>query len=113
MTAIRNLGGRLPFLWLNAFLVGGWIFLLWPLFSPVFFTPIYAIYLTVLVLPALVYAYLALIGGNRINLGLLIASLFVFAIGESYLRLKVISPKQRWSGPIIANGQHPYYMFTG
>ena len=43
---------------------------------PVFFTPIYAIYLGVLVLPALTYAYLAVIGGNRINLGLLIATLF-------------------------------------
>jgi hypothetical protein len=62
MKAIRYLGGRQLFFWLNAVLVGGWIYLLWPLFSPVFFTPIYAIYLTALVLPALAYAYLALIG---------------------------------------------------
>jgi hypothetical protein len=113
MTTIRYFGGRPLFFWLNAVLVGSWLFLLWPLFSPIFFTPIYAVYLTVLVLPALAYAYMALIGGNRINLGLLIASFFVFAIGETYLRLKVTPPEERFSGPIVANGQHPYYGFTG
>lgn len=113
MTAIRYFGGRQLFFWLNAVLVGGWIYLLWPLFSPVFFTPTYAIYLTALVLPALAYAYLALIGGNRINFGLLITLLFVFAVGETYLRLKVNPPERRFSGPIVVNGQHPYYMFTG
>jgi hypothetical protein len=113
MTAIQYLGDRRLSFWLNAVLVGGWLYLLWPLFSPVFFTPIYAIYVTVLVLPALLYAYLALIGGNRLNLGLLIASFCVFGIGETYLRLKVAPPEQRFSGPIVTNGQHPYYMFTG
>ena len=78
-----------------------------------FFTPVYAIYLTVLILPALAYAYLALIGGSRINLGLLIAYIFVFASGETYLRLKIPPPEQRWSGPIVTDGQRPYYMFTG
>jgi lysophospholipase L1-like esterase len=87
--------------------------LLWPLFNPVFFSPIYAIYLTVLTLPALAYAYLALIGGSRINLGLLIALVFVFAVGEIYSRVRILQPEQRWSGPIVRNGQHPYYMFTG
>jgi hypothetical protein len=113
MTALRYLGGRPLSFWLNAVLIGGWLYLLWPLFSPIFFTPIYAIYLAVLVLPALAYAYLALIGDNRINLSLLIASLFVFAIGETYLRLKSSPLEQRGSAPIVANGQHPYYMFTG
>ena len=113
MTAIRYGGGRPLFFWLNAVLVGGWLFLLWPLFSPVFLSPIYAVYLALLVLPALAYAYLALIGGNRINFGLLIVSFLVFAIGETYLRLKITLPEERFSGPIVTNGQYPYYMFAG
>jgi hypothetical protein len=85
-----------------------WLYLLWPLFDPVFFNPIYAVYLMlILTLPALGYIYLALIGGRRINTGLLIACLCVFAVGEIYLRLR--KPEQRWISP----HPYPYYMFTG
>lgn len=111
--AIKYIAGRSVAFWLNAALVAGWLFLLWPLFDPVFFTPIYAAYLTVLTLPALGYTYLALIGGMRVNIGLLIACVLGFAIGESYLRFRIPAPEQRWSAPIVTNGQHPYYMFTG
>ena len=110
---MRYFACRPLFFWLNAVLVGGWLYLLWPLFSPVFFTPIYAIYLAALLLPAIAYAYLALIGGHRTNLGLLICLFFVLATGETYLRLKVDPRGDRFSRPIIANGQHPYYVFTG
>src|SRR5262249_27502211 len=34
-------------------------------------------------------------------------------ISETYLRLKADPPAERFSGPIVANGQHPYYVFTG
>src|SRR5262249_6257570 len=113
MTAIRYFAGRPLFFWLNAGLVGGWLYLLWSLFSSVFLSPKYFIYLAVLVLPAVAYAYLALIGDYRINFGLLVALFFVFAIGETYLRLAVAPPVETLSAPIAANGQHPYYMFTG
>src|SRR5262249_26189289 len=76
-----------------------------------YFTPKYFIYLAMLVLPPLAYAYLALIGGNRINLGLLIVSFFVFAIGETYLRL-VSSTEEGGFASIGTNGQQPYFMFT-
>ena len=111
--AIGYVAGRPVVFWLNAALLAGWLYLLWPLFDPVFFSPIYAVYLTILTLPALGYAYLALIGGRRINIGLLIVCVFGFAIGEIYLRLRIPAPEQRWSAPIVTNGQHPYYMFTG
>jgi len=112
MTSIGYFTERPLFFWLNVVLLGSWFYLLWPLFTPLYFTPKYFLYLAMLVIPALVYAYLALIGGNRINFGLLVVLLFVFAIGEAYLRL-VVPSEQRLSGPISANGQHPYYMFTG
>src|SRR5215813_4208551 len=112
MTAIRYFAGRPLFFWLNAALVGGWFYLLWPLFSPLYFTPKYFIYLAMLVLPALAYAYLTLIGGNRINLGLLIGSVFVFTIGEAYLRLGT-STEEGGFESVGSNRQHPYYMFTG
>ena len=105
--------GRPVAFWINAALCAVWLYLLWPLFYPVFLNPIYVIYLTILTLPALGYAYLALIGGRRINIGLLMACVFGFTLGETYLRLRIPAPEQRWSAPIVTNGQHPYYMFTG
>src|SRR5262249_12092446 len=79
----------------------------------VYFNLFYVVYLMILILPALAYAYLALVGGKQTNTGMLIACVCGFAIGEIYLRLMVPPPEQRWSAPIVTNGQHPYYMFTG
>src|SRR5262249_45528181 len=90
-----------------------WLYLIWPLFHPVYLNQIYVVFLMILTLPALGYAYLTLIGGKKVNIGLLIACVFAFTLGETYLRLWVPAPEQRWSGPIVTNGQHPYYMFTG
>jgi len=106
--AIGYVGGRPVTFWLNAAVVAVWLYLLWPLFDPVFFNPTYAIYLMlILTLPALGYIYLALIGGRRINTGLLIACVCVFAVGEIYLHLR--KPEHKWVVP----HPHPYYMFTG
>ena len=113
VVAIGYVAARPVTFWLNAALITVWLYLLWPLFDPVYVNPIYVVYLTILTLPALGYAYLALIGGRQINIGLMIACVFGFAIGETYLRLSIPAPGQRQSAPIAANGQHPYYMFTG
>jgi lysophospholipase L1-like esterase len=83
------------------------------LFGPVYLNLTYVIYLTTLTLPVLAFAYLALVGSRLINIGLLIACVCGLAIGEIYLRLRIPAPEQRWSAPIVRNGQHPYYMFTG
>src|SRR5262245_27577726 len=99
--------------WINAAMIAIWFYLLWPLFDPVYFNLFYVVYLTIRTLPALAYAYLALVGGRQINTGMMIACVCGFAIGEIYLRLMVPAPEQRWSAPIVTNGQHPYYMFTG
>jgi lysophospholipase L1-like esterase len=101
--------------WLNAAATAVWLYLVWPLFDPVFFNSIYAVYLTILTLPALGYAYLALVGGRRINTGLLVTCVCIFAIGEICLRLRTPAPENRWAAPIVTGGRHlhPYYMFTG
>jgi lysophospholipase L1-like esterase len=44
---------------------------------------------------------------------LLLLAVLGFAAGEAYVRLKFAPPEQGAAGPLIANGQHPYYMFTG
>ena len=111
--AIRFVVSRPVAFWINAALVTVWLYLLWPLLRPVYLNPTYVIYLTTLTLPVLAYAYLALVGGRLINIGLLIACVFCFALGEIYLRLRIPAPEQRFSAPIVSNGQHPYYMFTG
>jgi hypothetical protein len=101
----------IPF-WINTALVVVYAYLLWPMFNPVFFNVKYAVYLMVLTAPALTYAYLALIGGSRVNTALLIVGVLVFTIAETFLRLS--EPEQSKSpGSLFANGQHPYYMFTG
>ena len=107
------LGWRSIVFWINAMLVAVWLYLLWPLFDPVFFSLTYVIYMMVLTLPVLVYAYLALIGGAGINAALLIVSFLAFTVGEIYLRLYVPAPEMRWSGTLLTDGLHPYYMFTG
>ncbi|MGA8418951.1 MAG: hypothetical protein WB691_04175, partial [Pseudolabrys sp.] len=99
--------------WINAALVSTWLYLLWPLFSPVYLNPIYVAYLMILTIPVLGYASLALIGSRRTNIGLLMGCVFGFAFGEIYLRLWIPEPEQRFSAPIVMNGQRPYYMFTG
>src|SRR5215831_3614315 len=111
--AIGLLVGRPVAFWINATLMAVWLYLIWPLFHPVYLNQIYVVFLMILTLPALGYAYLTLIGGKKVNIGLLIACVFTFTLGETYLRLWVPAPEQRWSGPIVTNGQHPYYMFTG
>src|SRR5215831_5823421 len=111
--AIGLLVGRPVAFWINATLIVVWLYLIWPLFTPVYLNQIYVVFLIILTLPALGYAYLTLVGGKKINIGLLIACVFAFTLGETYLRLWVPAPEQRWSGPIVTNGQHPYYMFTG
>ena len=45
--------------WINAALVSIWLYLLWPLFSPVYLNPIYVAYLMILTIPVLGYASLA------------------------------------------------------
>src|SRR5262249_31036871 len=111
--AIGLLVGRPVAFWINATLIVVWLYLIWPLFTPVYLNQIYVVFLIILTLPALGYAYLTLVGGKKINIGLLIACVFTFTLGETYLRLWVPAPEQRWSAPIVTNGQHPYYMFTG
>jgi lysophospholipase L1-like esterase len=113
--AIRYVAGRPVAFWFNAAVIAVWLYLLWPLFDPVFFNSIYVVYLMILTLPALGYAYLALIGGTRINTGLLIACVCGFATGEVYLRLRISAPEHGWAAPIITGRRHPhpYYMFTG
>ena len=111
--AIGLLVGRPVAFWINATLIAVWLYLIWPLFTPVYLNQIYVVFLMILTLPALGYAYLTLIVGKKINIGLLIACVFAFTLGETYLRLWVPAPEQRWSAPIVRNGQHPYYMFTG
>lgn len=98
--------------WINALLVIIWAYLLWPLFRPVYCSTAYAIYLSLLTLPVLGYAYLALVGRRRTNVSLLILLVLGFIVGETYVRLRV--PRvETGSEPLIANGQNPYYMFTG
>jgi lysophospholipase L1-like esterase len=99
--------------WINAALVSIWLYLLWPLFSPVYLNPIYVAYLMILTIPVLGYASLALVGSRQTNVGLLMGCVFGFAFGEIYLRLWIPAPEQRFSAPIVMNGQRPYYMFTG
>jgi hypothetical protein len=96
--------------WINSALVAAYAFLLWPIFDPVFFNVKYAVYLLVVTLPAMTYAYLALVGSKRINTGLLIVAVLGFTIAEAALRLR--EPGQRPES-IFADGQHPYYMFAG
>ena len=88
--AIRFVVSRPVAFWINAALVTVWLYLLWPLLRPVYLNPTYVIYLTTLTLPVLAYAYLALVGGRLINIGLLIACVFCFALGEIYLRLRIL-----------------------
>jgi len=111
--AIGFVASRPVAFWINAALVNIWLYLLWPLFSPVYLNPIYIFYLMVLTLPALGYASLALVGSRQINIGLLIGCVFGFALGEIYLRVWIPAPERRFSAPIVSNGQRPYYMFTG
>src|SRR5262249_10318049 len=111
--AIGLLVDRPVAFWINATLIALWLYMIWPLFAPVYLNQIYVVYLVILTLPALGYAYLALIGGKQVNIALLMACVFGFTLSETYLRLWVPAPEQRWSAPIVTNGQHPYYMFTG
>lgn len=104
---IRN---RPFWFWINSALVVGWIYLLWPLFDPIFLTPIYVAYVATLILPAIGYGYLAAVGGKKINLGLLIILIAGLAIGESVLRFRAPSSASEFS---FNDGQVPYYMFTG
>ena len=113
MTPLCYVANRPVIFWINALLVAVWLYLLWPLFDPVYFHAAYAIYLAILTLPALGYAYLALVGGRWINAALLVLLALGVAAGEAYVRLRIAPPEQRAAGPLIANGQHPYYMFTG
>jgi len=110
---IRFVVNRPIAFWINAALVTIWLYLLWPLFRPVYLNPIYVFYLMILTLPALAFAYLALVGGGRINIGLLITCVCGFAVGEIFLSLRIPEPEQRFWAAIVSNGQRPYYMFTG
>jgi hypothetical protein len=77
---------------INAALVSIWLYLLWPLFSPVYLNPIYVAYLMILTIPVLGYASLALVGSvGRPNVGLLMVA-FRLCVGEIYLRLWI--PRQ-------------------
>jgi lysophospholipase L1-like esterase len=109
----RYFKNRPVIFWINLALVGTWLFLLWPLLSPVFLTPIYVAYVATLMLPAIGYAYLAVVGGAKINAGLLVVLVVGFAIGEIYVRHEPLAPENEMAEAIISAGQHPYYMYTG
>src|SRR5262245_40612898 len=101
--------------WINVLVVITWLYLIWPLFDPVYFTTAYVIYLAILTLPALSYAYLALVGRYWINASLIVLLILAVAAGETYVhtRFPNVEEKEKSSASLIANGQHPYYMFTG
>jgi lysophospholipase L1-like esterase len=111
-TLTRYICNRPSWFWINSALVVGWLYLLWPLFHPIFLTPIYVAYVATLVLPAIGYAYLAAVGGKKINIGLLIIVIGGLAIGETVLRFRG-SPSDGEFTPSFTDGQVPYYMFTG
>src|SRR5262245_27366413 len=46
--AIRFVVSRPVAFWINATMIAVWLYLLWPLFKPVYLNPIYVIYLTTL-----------------------------------------------------------------
>jgi lysophospholipase L1-like esterase len=81
--------------------------------SPVFFRPIYFAYVATLMLPAIGYAYLAFVGGPKINAGLLVVLVVGFAIGEAYVRREPSPPENEIAATIISGRQHPYFMYTG
>src|SRR5262249_60199011 len=85
--AIGLLVGRPVAFWINATLIAVWLYLIWPLFTPVYLNQIYVVYLMILTLPALGYAYLALVGGKQFNIGLLMACGFGFTLVETCLHL--------------------------